>query len=124
LLQKQLVKFILIGVIGTLCDWCVYVSALEYLGVISSKALAFIVGSMIAFAFNKSWTFKDKNQKKKQIPKFFILYLGTLSLNTGVNAWVLSTFEVEKIVAFVLATGLHTVVNFLGQKFWVFKQKN
>ena len=49
----------------------------------------------------------------------------TYSNRTVVNQVSLETFafiDHKILIAFLLATGTSTIVNFIGQKFWVFKK--
>lgn len=121
MIKKQLFRFIVIGVVGTTIDWILYISLLEVFPTSLAKSLSFIVASIIGFIFNKVWTFNDTNSAKVQIVKYSILYTSTLLVNIIVNYCVLIIFPSEYFLAFFIATGVHTIVNFCGQKYWVFK---
>ncbi|MCY9561263.1 GtrA family protein, partial [Paenibacillus apiarius] len=54
--------------------------------------------------------------------KYIILYSGTAITNILVNHLVLYILAMEGL-AFLCATGVSTVLNFLGQKFFVFNNK-
>ena len=123
MLKKEVVRFITIGVFGTLVDYSIYIFSLDILGVVFSKVLAFVCGGIIAFTLNKIWTFENKDKVHFQLFKFVMLYLFTLFINVSVNSLILSFLEKKYLIAFTIATGIHTVLNFLGQKFWVFKEK-
>ena len=101
---------------------------------------------------NKFWTFKQPLHSKREISAFFALYTFSMLVNTSVNSvclqlipkwthqWAMANPSVEgvtagvllpllahprsiKLMAFVLATGTSTIINFIGQKFWVFELK-
>ncbi len=124
MVRKQLFRFIIIGSFGTLVDYIVYTLLLSSFSVIFAKGLSFIGGSIIAFVLNKTWTFENRDRAHPQAFKFAILYILTLGANISVNYGILLILSKQYLVAFVIATGVHTVLNFFGQKFWVFKEIN
>jgi putative flippase GtrA len=85
-----------------------------------AKAISFFLGTIVAFIINKYWTFEKHEKSYKEIVQFTILYSLTLGANVITNKFVL--IQIDSILfAFLVATGVSTVLNFLGQKFWVFK---
>lgn len=119
---KELLRFLVGGGSAVLVDYIVY-KVLLYLGidVAISKAISFISGSIIGFIINKLWTFESKNFSKIEILRYVILYTITASVNAWINNVVLYLFSIQGF-AFLCATGVSTVLNFLGQKFFVFKK--
>jgi len=143
--QKQVVKYIIIGISAVLIDLIVYYGSSFIIESISiSKALGFIAGSFYTFFLNKTWTWKD-NEKTgvAQLSKFFIIYGVSLLINVVVNQFSISLipeyeffmqifrpdqsvwFEfparLDKLFAFLFATIASAFWNFFGQKYWVFK---
>ena len=57
-----------------------------------------------------------------EIVKYCILYACSALINAGTNHLALKVFGI-KLLAFLIATGVSTVINFLGQKFFVFRKK-
>lgn len=148
-LQKQLIKFFMIGVLASLVDLVVYYLLLQMipqfefdLALIGehfhpdnkdlSKTISFVIGSLVTYNLNKFWTWRQKDRSHTRFVKFYTLYGISLLLNVFANkiallvlteneafSWVPSKF----LVAFVFATGMSAVFNFAGQKIWVFKSK-
>ena len=85
-----------------------------------AKTLSFICGSIVGFIINKYWTFKSPKFQIKEILKYTVLYILTAFINSQVNKYTLLLFGNE-IFAFLCATGVSTILNFLGQKFLIFK---
>ncbi len=56
----------------------------------------------------------------KEILRFMVLYSATLGANVASNKYMLSMTGLI-FFAFLFATGVSTVLNFTGQKFWVFR---
>lgn len=140
-LQKQFVKFFLIGIFAVLVDLIFYYTFMHSLSEKEtllldkndfSKTLSFICGSIVTYNLNKYWTWKQKDRSNKRFVKFFSLYLVSLLINVGVNKGALIALENISFLeiipfkffwAFIAATGFSAVFNFAGQKLWVFKLK-
>ncbi|MBX3073501.1 GtrA family protein [Candidatus Obscuribacterales bacterium] len=127
----EIKRFLVAGGSAVACDTAVYFLLLPFLPPSISKAISFIAGTIVAFLLNKFWTFKKPKRSHVEIVKFICLYLSTLGANVAVNRVMLDVAPTlipmlkpyEAQFAFLAATGTSTVLNFLGQKFWVFKSK-
>jgi putative flippase GtrA len=149
-IQKQLIKFFVIGVFASLVDLLFYYIMLQFIPVFEvdlnfvgtvfhpdnkdlSKTISFILGSLVTYNLNKYWTWKQKDRSHKRFVKFYTLYAFSLIINVFANKLALfiltenASFEwvpMKFLVAFVFATGTSAVFNFVGQKLWVFSSKN
>lgn len=114
-------KFLVVGIMAVLTDMSVYYLIYDRLGHGGAKAFSFICGTIIAFFLNKYWTFGKKQRSGVEVLKFVTLYSSTLGANVIVNSMSLTLFPQLIFLAFMAATGTSTVLNFAGQKLWVFK---
>lgn len=129
-LKKQLQGYIISGVLATGTDFICY-NLLTLFTVHFSlvKAFTFLLGTVVAYFYNKIITFAHNENGVTHIFKFFFLYCMSMLLNVGVNQNILwltnyianPTF-IKKTSAFMMATLISMVINFIGQKFWVFKK--
>lgn len=129
----ELKRFLVSGGSAVACDTIVY-AVLFSLAMPPSvaKAISFIAGTVLAFFLNKFWTFKKPKRSHMEVVKFICLYASTLGANILVNRIALD--QVASVVpalapysvqlAFFAATGTSTVLNYIGQKYWVFKKVN
>lgn len=138
-LKKELIKFTLIGILAVLVDLGAYWTLLNVLperalSFVSNEAFAktisFLCGMVVTYSLNKLWTWKQRDRSNKRLAKFAVLYGVSLFLNVFTNSTVLYILEHNKdiydvpykyFIAFIGATGMSAVVNFAGQKFWVFR---
>ena len=122
-LRKQFTRFLISGFSAVGTDTTVYFGFFTLLGHNSAKALSFIAGSIVAFLMNKFYTFEKHSLSLIEVTKFIILYIITLTVNVGTNAGFLNILG-DRIVwiPFLIAASISTVLNFIGQKFWVFKK--
>lgn len=119
-LKKELKRFIVAGISAVSTDLITYYILLNFLPHSVSKTISFLLGTVVAFVINKYWTFEKHTKSYTEVAKFGFLYLVTLGANVFANAVVLKYFSLV-FLAFLVATGVSTILNFLGQKFWVFK---
>jgi len=91
-----------------------------------AKSAGFMCGSVYTYYMNKRFTWKKKDRSNRRLARFFALYFISFIMNILGNKWALSwsdelvPFIKIKDAAFLFATGLSVVINFLGQKLWVF----
>ncbi|WP_373429940.1 GtrA family protein [Paenibacillus sp. GD4] len=118
---KQLIRFITTGTLAVTTDSICYYLLSALLSISLAKSISFLLGTCVAYIFNKFWTFEKKHFSSKELFKFLLLYSLTLGANVITNKSVLFILEEQFIFAFFIATGVSTVLNFIGQKWWVFR---
>lgn len=121
--KKELLRFLVGGGSAVVTDYIVY-RMLLYFGIDMSvsKAVSYVSGAAIGFVINKLWTFECKGFSKMEIARYIMLYAVSACANAGVNKLVMFIVNIQ-ILAFLCATGVSTILNFLGQKFFVFVKK-
>lgn len=118
--KKELKRFLVAGLSAVGTDLGFYYLLLNFLDSSIAKGISFLTGTIVAFIINKYWTFEKKEKSYIEIIRFAILYSITLGVNVLTNKLVLDNSGIV-ILSFIIATGVSTVLNFIGQKFWVFK---
>lgn len=119
---KEILKFCVGGGSAVVVDFVVYLFLKQHISVSVAKAISFVSGAAVGFVINKLWTFESKTFKPSEILKYILLYACSATANTLVNKGVLTLFNIT-VLAFLCATGVSTIMNFLGQKFFVFKKQ-
>ena len=80
-----------------------------------------LISSLFSYFMNKFFTFnKSKNNNQKYLIKFYIIFLLNLLMNIFVNYYVYKLTSI-KLLNFILATLFGMTVNFIEQKFFLFK---
>lgn len=118
---NEVLKFLVGGGSAVVVDALVYAVLKTYIDIAAAKSISYILGAVVGFIINKRWTFQSKNFKISEVIKYIILYICSALANTGVNQIVLTVIP-STVFAFFCATGTSTIINFLGQKFIVFKK--
>lgn len=121
----QISRFLLVGSFVTLIDSVIYTLCLLLnLPIPLSKALGFIGAVCVGFVLHSRWTWAVKKTSFHQLGLFFVLYLVNLVLNVVSNDLLLEVagYSVWGLVfAFLGATTFCAVVNYMGQKYLVFR---
>ncbi|MBI5196135.1 MAG: GtrA family protein [Nitrospirae bacterium] len=121
--KKEIKRFIAVGLLAVGTDLSVYTLLLNFLTHSPAKAVSFISGTIVAYLLNKYWTFEQKKKSFSEAVRFAALYASTLGVNVAVNKISLMLLPMWIFFAFLAATGTSTILNFLGQKFWVFNRE-
>lgn len=118
----QFIKYCFSGFLGTLVDYIIYMLLLNILGITIdiSKIFSFIVGNFFSFTINKYFIFMKRTWTVSEIRRYIILTSLVLLTNVVVNS---VTFYVTSNIniSFLIALTAHLIVNFTGQKIWVFR---
>lgn len=118
---NEVLKFLVGGGSAVVVDASVYVALKAYIDIAAAKSISYILGAVVGFIINKRWTFQSKKFKISEVFKYIILYVCSALANAGVNQIILSVIP-STVLAFICATGISTIINFLGQKFIVFRK--
>lgn len=118
---REILKFCVGGGSAVITDFALYMLLKNFVDVSIAKAISFVMGAIVGFVINKLWTFESPHFKPSEIMKYIILYICSATANTFVNKGMLVWLD-SLVFAFLCATGVSTIMNFLGQKFYVFKK--
>jgi len=133
-LSTQVWRFVVTGGLSAIVDFGLYVLFLalfeaagmpETPRVILAKTLSFIAGTTTAYLINRRWTFKAPPSRARFIA-VCALYAVTYAVQVGINyafytLWDDKPWRVP--VAFVIAQGTATVINFVVQRAVIFRLK-
>ncbi len=139
----QMVKFIIVGVLNTLVDFAVFQTLNLLLGwVYAAQVLGYTCGVVNSYLWNSNWTFREQRTRSfREIALFLVVNLASLGVSLGMiwlcrevfgvtNEWVagwmpafLAGFIKGDTVAKLIATAVAIMVNYLGNRLFVFNQK-
>ena len=123
--SKQLKYFLIIGLLAFFIDYIIYRLLFFLISNINiSKFFGFLFGTLFSFKCNTLLTFKSKKYNLSHFLKFIYLYVSSMIINIIVNhqlfkLFSISTFNIQ--ISFVFATLITASINFLGMKYFVFK---
>ena len=127
MIKKELTVFVVVGVITVLIDFIVYIVLVEFRlsDVNVAKGVGFVSGTIFSYFMHRIWTFGHKTHKPGTVWRYVLLYMSTLGVNVSINSFILIfllEFQFIILLAFLIATGASTIVNFIGMKWFVFKE--
>ena len=124
LFYRQFISYSMIGIISLLIDIIVYILLSDFFLISKSlsKIISFILASINSFLGNKIFTFKLKSYNFREPLKFILLYSVSLIANSSTHDFFLNVFD--GFMPFIIASIVSIIINFGGQKIWVFKNKN
>jgi putative flippase GtrA len=143
----ELTKF---GIVGVLCfglDLSIYygLTTLPWIPTFIAKSISVVSSTLFNYYLNKSWTWGQNNRDAKRFTRYVALYSISGLLNVLSNELFLQwlpdnefqmlimhtelaiqkpffTIKLDKFIAVIGATLVGMMVNFIGQKWWVFKE--
>ena len=122
-LKRELIYYIIIGTIVVLVDFLsyhFYYSTLS-IDISNSKKISYITGGILSFFLKKIITFKSSKKNISEPLLFSIVYFLGFIFNSITHDLTLKFISGN--YPFYLATVVSVGINYLGQKFIVFKKK-
>lgn len=126
-------RFILVGIMNTLIGMAAMFIAynLFHLGYWISSAMDYIVGSIFSYFANKHFTFRSDKKSGAEVVRFAVhiavCYLVAYSIAKPLVSAVLQEIHLPLSVleqlSMLFGMCIFVVLNYLGQKFFVFRSK-
>ncbi|WP_327202004.1 GtrA family protein [Williamsia sterculiae] len=124
-LRTQLIRFVITGAGSGVLDFGLTLivqygfGAPEWL----AKAIGFIAGTTTAYLVNRRWTFRAEPSTARFVA-VALLYLVTFAVQVGIYTGLSRVWPEEflySLIAYVIAQGTATVINFVVQRTVIFR---
>lgn len=132
---REIIVYIIFGVLTTLVNWAVYTVLVKFAGVniTVSNAAAWTAGVIFAFVTNKIWVFESKSKEPKTLAREFISFVGArvvtglmeiflpeILVNAGLSQTV---FGIKGAIAKLIVSVAVVILNYVFSKLIVFRKK-
>ncbi len=121
--HRQFLAFALIGSIATSVHFIVLAILVEQLGFkpVWSSAVGFCVSALLNYSLNYMITFGAIARHVTALPRFLIVAIFGLSLNSGIMLLGQAVFGIHYLLSQVCATVLVLLFNFTANRQWSFQ---
>ena len=120
MLKKQLINFLIVGMINTIVGYSLYVFFI-YLGVNYALAIFFSTILGVLFNFKTIGKFVFENDDNSLLTKFFLAYVITFVINVSI-VFKLRNFGYDDYTAGLIAIIISAIISFVLTKYLVFKK--
>ena len=132
IIDKKLLKFILVGILNTLVGTAIMFGLYNLAGCSYwvSSAANYIIGSILSYVLNKRFTFRHRGEIAQSALRFAgniaVCYLLANGIAKPAAQAILTdaTQQVQENIAMLAGMILFTGFNYLGQRYFVFGEKN
>ena len=129
-MDKTFFKFIIVGIINTIVGAGIMfvLYNLFHCSYYFSSIMNYVIGSIVSYFLNKYYTFKSKKVSAKEIIYFIlniaVCYIIAYGLAKQMALYILSGYSkaVQENTAMFIGMVIFTILNYLSQRFIVFKK--
>ncbi|WP_408638043.1 GtrA family protein [Paenibacillus sonchi] len=124
-MNKQSLRFIIVGILNTIVGFVVYALYLKYINnsYLQALILSNIVGITHSYIWNNNWTFTMKKFSLKSVVRFTSIYLISFLINLLFLRVLVDDMEMGKLFAQGISLFFTTLISFFGHKYWSFAKQ-
>lgn len=121
---RQFLRFAAVGASGTAVQYIVLWAGVELfaLPVAPASGAGYMLGSVVNYLLNYFFTFQSGKSHAETATKYYTVLAVGWCLNTGLMWLLAHLLGWNYWLAQILTTGIGLVWNFIGSRWWVFKQ--
>jgi len=123
---RQFIKFSIVGGLGTIIDFSIYVLLTRFFlfwqeNFLWANLLSISISATLNFILNKKWTFKDHSKKIfSQYIKFWVIVLTGLLIYQIIFYFSSEKLLIYDILSKIIAAVIVWIYRFILNKYWTF----
>ena len=121
---RKFVSFGFVGAFATLIHYLIFIVFVAG-GIaepVAASAIGFGISALVNYALNYRFTFRSQKNHIAVLPKFALISLSGLVLNTLIIATLLYKFSWHYLLSQVMSTGIVLLWNFTLNHVWSFRE--
>jgi putative flippase GtrA len=124
--RRQLARFLGVGLINTAVAFVVFREVLAALPRVpgapaAAQGSAWVVSMLCSYLLNRRLTFRSAAARGPEFARFVASQLAYLAVSTTLLEAGISGLHLPATPTWVATIGFMTVLNYLGQRYWVFR---
>ena len=124
-LNNRFIKYTTAGGLATVVHYVIFLAVIQATSRPPWQAtfLASIIGALVAYILNYHYTFMSKIGHFTLLPKFLVVAVLGVILQTFIVAVLNQHWHLHYLLAQLIATGFGLVLTFLINSFWTFNDR-
>ncbi|MCM3337554.1 GtrA family protein [Paenibacillus sp. MER TA 81-3] len=124
-MRTKIVKYGVVGVLGTLLHFSVLILLVEWWGCnpIISSAIGFIFVLIISFFMNQRWTFGTRGMGRSAFIKYAIVSANGLIMNTAIVFVTVDLLQWSYLIGQLCVVAIVPPLNFVLNYYWTFDEQ-
>jgi putative flippase GtrA len=120
--MKQLIKFVIVGVLNTILGYSVIFGCMYLLGMdpVISNVVGYLIGLMLSYTLNRKVTFQSTSKSKSELVRFLVVFLIAYFANLAVLMVLIKVGIFHEVVNQVVAGAVYVFFSFFLNKYYVF----
>lgn len=122
-LTNQFLRFVLVGIAATLTTYILLIFFVEvwHINAVLASLIGYIAGIVVNYTFNYGFTFRSERSHRVLIPKFLLVMMVGLLLNTCIMFAGVDWLGINYLLAQLAAISVVLTWSFSANRLWVFK---
>ena len=125
-LPITVVRYALVGILGTAIHFGVLAALVEWFSFdpVLASGIGFVVTLIVSYGLNFAWTFSSTARHRTALPRYVVVSVFGLGLNTLVMHLAVRVFGLWYIAGQALVVLLVPATNFVLNRSWAFRSSS
>jgi putative flippase GtrA len=124
MINLQIIKFLMVGIISTIFNYSCFFFLFRFFGLnfLLASTIGYMIGLLFGYSLNRAWTFQSDINSFAQKFRYLCTYLFSLVVGLIFLQILVKNYSLASEIANMYVILITTLLNFIGTKFWVFSK--